>query len=109
MNKKQVLEVIRIIENTYNQPFTRKRNMFTEGKSDNQIILDVVDQWHQFLKDSNPTVVLRNLEQHILKEKFPPTIAELAEYRNTTNIPDVNETQELFRKMKQWEQEAGRP
>lgn len=74
-----------------------------------EVSSEKVDLWHSFLKDSNPAVVMRNLENHILKEKFAPTIAELKEHRNKTNVLNVDETKELFEKMAQWEKEAGRP
>jgi hypothetical protein len=94
MNREQVVTLFRKIKDFY---------------SNFEVNSEKVDSWHSFLRNSNPAIVMRNLEDHILKEKFPPTIAELAEQRNKTNVLDLDETQELLRKMKQWEKEAGRP
>lgn len=62
MTKKQVAEVLLQIHNVY------PRFDVTQSR---------IDTWHGFLKDQNPATVMRKVENHILKEKFPPTIAEV--------------------------------
>lgn len=86
MNKKQVLEVIKIIEHSYNNPFTRKRNMFNEDKSDKEVILETVDFWHKMLENQNPKDVMKRLNKHVLTDRFPPTIADLYEEPTESKI-----------------------
>lgn len=94
MSREQVIQLFKKIKMAY---------------SNFDVNSEKVDLWHSFLINSNPAVVMKNLEYHITKEKFAPTIAEIKEQRNKTNVLDVDETQELLKKMKQWEKEAGRP
>jgi hypothetical protein len=67
-----------------------------------------LDAWHKFLRNSNPAVVMKNLENHIFNEKFPPTIADLIDRTSRTNVLSEDETQELLKEMRQWERKAGR-
>lgn len=95
MNKQEVLTLIEQIEKLYNNPFTRKRNITDKDKSDEEIIIDIVNIWHEFLKDDDAERVFGNFKKHVRTSKFPPTIAELK-----TEPKPKNEALERIRLMK---------
>jgi hypothetical protein len=65
MNRDQVKEVFKLIKNAYSQF---------------EATTEKVDVWDKLLKDQNVDVIMRNAEQHILTNKFPPVIADLREH-----------------------------
>lgn len=77
MNKKQVLQLIKAIESFYDNPFTKKRGVTNQDDSNEKVLMDTLNNWHEMLKDENAEIVFDNLKQHIKTNKFPPTIAEL--------------------------------
>lgn len=54
-----------------------------------------VDVWYGFLKDQNPAEVMRKVEIHIAKEKFPPTIAEIITIKPKKSITQIKHEQML--------------
>ena len=74
MTKKQVAEVLLQIHNVY------PRFDVTQSR---------IDTWHGFLKDQNPATVMRKVENHILKEKFPPTIAEVISVKTKKTATEI--------------------
>lgn len=95
MTKQEVLLLIERIEQLYNNPFTRKRNITNQDKTDEEVIKDVVIMWHEFLKDDDAERVFENFKKHVRTSKFPPTIAELK-----TEPKPKNEALERIRLMK---------
>lgn|SRR5690625_4163382 len=62
MTKKQVFELLKFLRDAYpNLEVTQSR----------------VDTWSKFMKDQNPAIVMRKAEEHVLNNKFPPTISDL--------------------------------
>lgn len=89
MNKKEVLQLIESIEILYDNPFTKRRNYFNQDQSNEEVIVSVVNAWHDILKDESVEMVLKNFKRHIKTNKFHPTIAELLrkEERYGPDIP----------------------
>lgn len=59
-----------------------------------------VDTWTYLMKKMDFKRVMAKAEQHVMENKFPPTVAEIAAYP-----PEHNDHLD---KMKQWEQEAAK-
>lgn len=95
MTKQEVLTLIEQIEKLYNNPFTRKRNITDKDKTDEEIIFDTVNTWHEFLKDDEADRVFENFKRHVTTNIFPPTIAELK-----TEPKPRNEYLERIKQMK---------
>lgn len=74
MTKKQVAEVLLQIHNVY------PRFDVTQAR---------IDTWYGFLKDQNPAVVMRKVENHFISEKFPPTIAEVITIKPKKSITQM--------------------
>lgn len=77
MTKKEVLKLIKTIEQLYDKPFTKKRSVFHQNDSVEKILMDTVNAWHDILHDEDSEIVFTNLAYHAKTSKFPPTIAEL--------------------------------
>lgn len=71
---------------------------------------DIVDMWTKMLSDIPIELAVKNLEQHIKTSKYPPTIADIRGGENSASPLSVDrlrrETEERFRLMDQWEQNA---
>lgn len=66
MTKRQVAELLKFLHDVYpSVELTQSR----------------IDTWHKLLKDQNPATVMRKAEEHVLRNKFPPTIADLVTIR----------------------------
>lgn len=98
MNKQQVLDVIRKIELAYSHPWTRNKSPLHKDKTEEEIILEVVNTWHEFLKDCDAERVFERLNHHIMTSKFPPTVSEIY-------APKQPESKFLD-KYERWEREA---
>jgi hypothetical protein len=85
MTKEQIFEVLQLIGQVY---------------PSFEVTQEKIDVWHRLLKDQNPAVVMRNAEQHVLGNKFPPTIADLREVYH----PAYNS--KILEQVAQWEREA---
>ncbi|TYS68681.1 hypothetical protein FZC76_06970 [Sutcliffiella horikoshii] len=82
MNKKEVLEIIQLIEKMYNNPFTK--NILP---SEQQIkIKTIAEAWHEFLEDQDFNQVRSKVKKHVLTSKFPPTIADLYELPSESKV-----------------------
>jgi hypothetical protein len=113
MTKKKVLEVILTIEHTYNNPFTRNLGSF-ENETKEQKLVKVVDTWYKLLKDYEDEKIMGNLNHHIMRSKYPPSIAELVnqpkeEIPSGPAIPSAEETQEMFRERARNKRNAASP
>jgi hypothetical protein len=114
MNKGQVLELIQKIEMYFNNPFTKKRNAFNEDKTDEEIILDVVNAWYDILKDYEAETVFNNFKEYVKTNRYAPTIADLIKEQEkildpVMTVPSREETQVFLRKMDEWEKRAQTP
>lgn len=58
------------------------------------------DIWTRLLKDQDGQAVMKNAERHTLKQKFPPTIADIRE----TTIAARDRS--VLDKIKEWEKNA---
>ncbi|WP_339147663.1 MULTISPECIES: replicative helicase loader/inhibitor [unclassified Sutcliffiella] len=94
MNKKEVLDIIHLIENTYNHPFT-KNVIPSEQKNK---IKNIVEAWHEFLVDQDFNQVRTKVKKHIFTSKFPPTIADLYEEPSESKVN--HEHLEYMRKLR---------
>lgn len=109
MNRKEVLKIVTTIEEFYNHPWTRNfkpsvqptQNLIGQVQDKETILLNVVNTWHQVLKDYDYESVAANLKSYILSNRYPPVIADLLQVEKRDRaIPTVNETIKLF---EQWE------
>lgn len=62
MTKKQTFELLKLIKSVYPH-FAVNQN--------------TIDIWHEFMKDQVFESVISKTHEHIKREKFPPTVAEL--------------------------------
>lgn len=89
MDRKQVIEVFKLLKSVY---------------PNFDVSTEKVDIWTRLLKDQNPAIVMKNAERYVLTQKYPPTIADLRE-TNTESRSD-----DFLKKIRQWEREAvGKP
>ena len=85
MKREQVIEVFKIIKSVY---------------PNFEVSTEKVDIWTRLLKDQNPAIIMKNTEQYVLTQKFPPTIADLRENTSEARNNDILD------QIKQWEREA---
>jgi hypothetical protein len=62
MEKREIIQLFALINQAY--------DMF-------EVTEEKVNFWYEMLADQDPQNVLMNLREHISKQKFPPSIAEL--------------------------------
>jgi len=85
MTKKQVFDLLNFLKDAYpNLEVTQSR----------------LDTWSRLLRKQNPEKVMQRAEKYVLDNKFPPSIADLAE----KNIEARNN--DFLEKARQWESEA---
>lgn len=89
MNKQEVLELIRTIEIAYNFPWTRKREGYAKYLTDEELIIEVVNVWYEYLKDQKTEWVMKRLKYHIETKPFPPTVSDLRRQVIGRDIPDT--------------------
>lgn len=66
MTKKQTFELLKLINSVY--PHF-------------EVNQDTINNWHEFMKDQSFASVMYKAKEHIKREKFPPTVAELITVR----------------------------
>ncbi|SEH77883.1 Loader and inhibitor of phage G40P [Halobacillus karajensis] len=88
MDKKQVLEIFKVLQNIYPR-------FMPESTEEAQ---DKLNTWTRMMRDMDFKRVMKKVEEHIIANKFPPSIAEISAY-----APKDNES---LRKMEQWRKEA---
>lgn len=85
MNREQVFEVLKLLNNAYpNFDFDQ----------------DKINTWARLLKDQNPAVVMSNAEQYALNNKFPPSLSDLRVVNKEAYTNNVLE------QLDEWEREA---
>lgn len=62
MNKEQIFELLTFLHNVY------PRLEVTQSR---------IDTWHALMKDQNPAMVMRKAEEHVMRNAFPPSVADL--------------------------------
>ncbi len=79
MTKREVLELFTAIANVYPS--------FSWDQTK-------LDQWHRLLKDQDLKPTERALDEYMLDNRFPPTIADIRVKPSgaTLNVPGLNET-----------------
>lgn len=87
MNKKDTVELFKMI-----------RSVFPQFDVDQY----KVDTWTRLLKDQDPERLMRMAEKALMTSKFPPTIADLRERKETAYSSNILE------KIKEWEANATR-
>lgn len=85
MTKRQVAELLAFIKEVY------PHFDVTQSK---------IDTWSRLLKRQNPAKVMMRAEKYVLDNKFPPSIADLAENNMEARRNDFLE------KARKWEEEA---
>lgn len=85
MERKQVIEVFKLLNNVY---------------PNFEVSTEKVDIWTKLLRGQNPAIIMRNAEQYVLTQKFPPTIADLRETKNESRSDDV------LKQIRQWERDS---
>lgn len=85
MNREQVFEVLKLLNDAYPN--------FTLDQSR-------INNWTRLLRDQNPETIMRNAERYALENKFPPSIYDLRETRLESF------TNDFLEKRKDWESEA---
>ncbi|WP_261134781.1 replicative helicase loader/inhibitor [Bacillus sp. Marseille-Q3570] len=86
MNKKQTIEVFKTIRDVFPSFEVTQRK---------------IDLWTSLLKNDNPALVMRNTENHLKNEKFPPAIAHISAPKSYEM-----EKKAYQLKVKKWEEEA---
>ena len=85
MNKAQVLEVFKVIKSVYpNFDATQEK----------------LDVWSRVMRKMDFDRVMKKTEEHVVENKFPPSIAEISAYAPPKN--------DALDKMRKWEEEAAR-
>lgn len=85
MNKEQVYEVLKLLSDAYpNFDFDQSK----------------IDTWARLLKDQNPAVIMRNAEQYVLDNKFPPALSDLRVKKKESHNNNVLQI------LDKWESEA---
>lgn len=85
MNKEQVFEVLKLLNDAYPN--------FSIDQSK-------IDTWSKLLHGQDPSIVMRNAETYALENKFPPSLSDIRERRQEAFSSD------FLGKRKQWEREA---
>ncbi|NMH72808.1 hypothetical protein HF078_06975 [Bacillus sp. RO2] len=94
MNKKEVLDIIQLIEKMYNNPFTK--NVIPSEQ--NNKIKSIVEAWHEFLENQDFNQVRAKVKKHVFTSKFPPTIADI--YEEPSDLKVNHEHLEYMRKLR---------
>jgi hypothetical protein len=110
MNKKEVLKIITTIEEFYNRPWTgrgfdqlKKTGFMDENETPQSHLLNVVNLWHDILKDYDFDNIKVKLTEHIKTSKFTPTIADLIHVEKRDRaIPTIEETKVMLAKQDEW-------
>lgn len=85
MNREQVFEVLKLLNDAYpNFDFDQYK----------------INTWAKLLNDQNPAIVMQNAEKYALENKFPPSLSDLRE----TRLESFTNT--FLEKRKNWESEA---
>jgi hypothetical protein len=86
MNKKEVLKLIITIENFYNNPWTKRglqqlkqAGIIGAEVTAESYLLEVVNSWHNVIKEYDFNKTMKQLEKFVVTSKFPPTVADLIE------------------------------
>jgi hypothetical protein len=66
MTRDEVKKVFMVLRNVYPQF---------------EVTSEKLDIWHKLFQDQNSAIVMKNLEQYVTVNKFPPTIADLREQK----------------------------
>jgi len=85
VNKKQVVEIFKLIKSVY-------PNFEVDQMK--------VDTWSKVMKGQDYERVIIKLEEHMKTNKFPPTIAEITAYAPKEN--------QHLKKMEEWKKEAAK-
>lgn len=85
MNKEQVFEVLKLLNDAY------PNFEVTQSK---------IDTWARLLSNQNPAVVMQNAERYVMNNKYPPSISELRDSKSEANSND------FLNKLAKWEREA---
>ncbi|TGB04708.1 replicative helicase loader/inhibitor [Halobacillus salinus] len=88
MDKKQVLQVFKVIQSVYPR-------FMPEDTQEQQ---NKLDTWALMMKDMDYERVMKRTQEHVVGNKFPPTIAEISAYPTEKN--------KSIEKMNQWKREA---
>lgn len=94
MERLQLAEIFKTIRKSYPNFDGSKENL---------------DHYHKYLKDLPYEVAVVNVDQHIIREKWPPTIAEIRygyEEPLAKLVPSVEDTQEQFKQLEEWKAQA---
>lgn len=85
MNREKVFEVLRLISDVYpNFDFDQNK----------------IDTWARLLKNQNPAVIMRNAENYVINNKFPPSIYDLYSAKKEAHSND------FLKIVVDWEREA---
>ena len=79
MNKKEVFQLILMIEDLYNNPFTRNVGYLDPKETKEDKLIKVVNAWHEMLSNQDNDDVLNRFKNYVRVNKFPPTVADLYE------------------------------
>lgn len=94
MERFQLAEIFKVIRKSYPNFDGSKENL---------------EHYLKYLKDVPYEIAVVNTDQHITREKWPPTIAEIRygyEEPLSKIVPSVEETHESFKQLEEWKAKA---
>lgn len=99
MNKQETLKIVVTIESLFNNALTRNYTSLEE-LTDEQLLVEVVNTYHDMLKEFDFEAVKRNLIAYSQSNSFAPKIADLVKGLNIKEsksvIPDVETTKKML-------------
>lgn len=86
MNKKDVLQLIIMIEDAYNNPFTRNIGFIDPNETKESKIIQLVNNWHEIFKEQSKEAVIKRFQKYVKTNRYPPTIADLYEEPSESRV-----------------------